>query len=166
MGTTQHVTKTETKELRRLCRRAIDSRDFSSLSDLGRQAGIGETTLYPFDKGLNGVSRRTADAIWPLVEKYKIPRTERLALEGHSNGLSNGHTNGHANGHTNGHANGAARASDSRINLTKNVLERLFELRDATEDAEVRSRIDTLIGSWATQGLEIISRAAMSRPMH
>jgi hypothetical protein len=147
------MTKTENAHLRKLCRTAVDSGDFTSLGDLSLKAGLGSTTLYPFMNKGNGLGRVTAEALYPLIEKYKVPRDKRL-------------TNGHLNGHTNGVAKKKLDdgfSGGARLSLAKSVLEELFSLYDMTGDEEVTARIDVLISSWAVQGLEVIASAARDR---
>jgi hypothetical protein len=146
----QNLTKTENNEIRRLCRKAVDSGDFDSYCDLGKKAGIGETTLYPFMKGKSGLSPASAEGLAPVIEKYRLPHEQRL----------NGHSNGQANGHSNGiMKTPTVSQSFPHVSLTKTVLEKLFELYEETSDTELRDRIDSRISGWAVEGLEIITSA-------
>lgn len=175
-----HLTKTENDRLRTLCKRAVASGDYKSFNELGERAGIGGTTLYPVMKG-GGFSPTTAEKISPLLQKYDRSRRER-ALDPHGasvnlgngktltmnvqrNGRANGHVdgkaNGHANGKSNGHSNGHGGTDKrSKALFTKEVLLKLFDLRERTSDAGVLKLIDDTIDRWALDGMHILASMA------
>lgn len=166
------LNNSENEKLRILVKRALESGDYSSYSDLGNRTGIGETTLYPFMRRKSGLSRTSADALRPYLAKYDRSRAKRVHdPEGRSivisppssNRKSNGHTNGKANGSSNGSANGHAKLdgdSTSKVQLTRDVMNKLFELRETTTDAGVRAAIDEITANWALDGLRILATAA------
>lgn len=148
MGTS-YLSKQENDGLRSLINGAVASGKFLNLSEVARHCGLSDTILYP-----------------PMRDKKRgfgaaTAATIRKSLEGTSGGgtktrKTNGHANGHVNGHTNGHA-----PTNTRLELTRTVLEKLFELRETTDDETVRSQVDALVADWASQGLNVIASAAM-----
>jgi hypothetical protein len=173
------LSKSENDRLRTLCKRAVASGDYTSFNDLGERAGIGGTTLYPIMKGRSGFSEGNAEKISPFLKKYARSRHERAAdphglsvsfdngktvmrTNGHANGHSNGKTNGHANGKSNGHANGSGTRDDkrSKARFTREVLFKLFEVRENTTDTSLRTVIDETIDNWALDGMHILAIAS------
>ena len=153
--TLNSLTQTENNHLRRLIRTAVDSGDFTSYSDLGTKANLGSTTLYPFMRKENGLSRPTAERLYPFVEKYKVPREERANL----------HLNGHgANGHSNGVIETGTKKGHAKTNTTvalfKTVLAELLEYNDGSTDHDLQERIEAVLRNWCVQGLDVLATAA------